>query len=330
VLTLHNPFVKEILRGYEKIRDHEYRELEKRKQHVYSLIPRVKQIDEEISRTGMMVAKVILTSPQNHEQALQEIKEKMDPLKQEKAILMTENNFPLNYLELNHQCPSCKDTGFLTEGQKCNCFKQRLINHAYEMSNMSKILAKENFQSFNLDIFSDSKYKDEDLSPKQNMHNILSIAEGFTINFDRNQKENLFFYGSTGLGKTFMCNCIAKSLLDKGHIVIYQTAFKILEILENYKFNNNRTPDVEMAYQLLFDCDLLIIDDLGTELTNAFTNTEIFNIINSRLIQGKKILISTNLSPVEVATIYSQRVSSRIFGEFTILKFYGKDLRWEK
>ncbi len=327
---MHNPFVKEILRGYEKIRDHEYRELEKRKQHVYSLVPKIKQIDEEISRTGMMVAKVILTHPENHEQALLEIKEKMDLLKQDKAILMTESNFPLNYLELNYQCPACKDTGFSTEGQKCNCFKQRLINHAYEMSNMSKVLAKENFQSFNLDIFSDSKYKDEDLSPKQNMHNILSIAEGFTINFDRNPKENLFFYGSTGLGKTFMCNCIAKSLLDKGHIVIYQTAFKILEILENYKFNNNRTPDVEMAYQLLFDCDLLIIDDLGTELTNAFTNTEIFNIINSRLIQGKKILISTNLSPVEVATIYSQRVSSRIFGEFTILKFYGKDLRWEK
>jgi DNA replication protein DnaC len=330
VLTLHNPFVKEILLGYEKIRDHEHRELEKRKQHVYSLVPRIKGIEEEISKTGMMVAKVILANPQNHEEALQKIKDKMDQLKQEKAILMTENNFPLNYLELNHQCQSCKDTGFLSEGQKCNCFKQRLINHAYEMSNMSKVLSEENFQSFNLDIFSDSKHKDEELSPKQNMQNILSIAEGFTINFDRNPKENLFFYGSTGLGKTFMCNCIAKSLLDKGKIVVYQTAFKILEILENYKFNNNRTSDVEMAYQLLFDCDLLIIDDLGTELTNAFTNTEIFNIINSRLIQGKKILISTNLSPIEVANIYSQRVSSRIFGEFTILKFYGKDLRWEK
>lgn len=327
---MYHQFVKDILLEYEKIRDFEHKELEKRKKHVYSLVPRIRAIDEEIGKTGMLVAKTILSNPQNYEQSLRYIKEKMDRLKQEKAILLTENNFPLHYMELNYQCSSCKDTGFLPDGEKCGCFKQRLINRAYEMSNMSKVLEKENFQTFNLELFSGSKYKDEELTPKQNMQNILSICEGFVINFDQKPKENLFFYGSTGLGKTFMCNCIAKALLDKGKIVIYQTAFKILEILEDYKFNNQRTPDIETSYQLLFDCDLLIIDDLGTELNNSFTNTEIFNIINSRLVQGKKILISTNLSPIEIANIYSHRVSSRIFGDFTILKFYGKDLRWEK
>ncbi|QEK13496.1 AAA family ATPase [Crassaminicella thermophila] len=327
---MYDKFIKEILLEYEKVRDFEQKKLNQRKVEVYNKIPRIEEIDKEISKTGILIAKAILENPTHYEEAVATIHERMDQLKQEKAILLTENNIPINYLQINYQCKDCKDTGFTENGKKCSCFKQKLINRAYSMSNLDKVLEKENFQSFNMELFSDEPFENEDLTPRQNMQHILSVCEGFVINFDTNPDENLLFYGTTGLGKTFLCNCIAKALLDKGKIVVYQTAFKILEILENHKFNKEKTANIKTSYQLLFDSDLLIIDDLGTELTNTFTNTELFNILNSRLIQNKKMIISTNLSPIEIANTYSDRVFSRIFGKFTILNFYGKDLRWEK
>ena len=139
----------------------------------------------------------------------------------------------------------------------------------------------------------------------------------------------MLFYGTTGLGKTFLCNCISKSLLDKDKIVIYQTAFTILEILERRRFGKGNKEISDYQYDLLFEADLLVIDDLGTEVTNTFTNAEIFNIVNTRLIAGKKTLISTNLTPKEISGIYTDRIFSRILDKFIPLKFYGKDLRWE-
>lgn len=326
---MKNNYINEILIDYQKIRDRAQKELEYRRSQVYELVPRIKELENEISRVGIEVSKAILKNLDSYEEEIERIKKYADKLKQEKAILMTENNIPLNFLDLQHKCNDCKDTGFLSGGEKCNCFKQRLIDKAYSMSNISHKLNEENFQNFNIELFSSEDFEDEEFSPRENMLNILNVCEGFVFNFEKNNNENLLFYGTTGLGKTFMCNCIAKTLLDKGKIVVYQTAFKILEILEEYKFNRDKGPEVKMSYNLLFDCDLLIIDDLGTELTNTFTNIEIFNIINTRLIQGKKTIVSTNLSPIEIAETYSDRVSSRIFGKFTMLKFFGPDLRWE-
>lgn len=305
------------------------RESEHRKKHVYTSFPRIKKIDEETTKIGISIARSILNDPANYEQTLKSLKNKMDQLKQEKAFLLTENNIPLNFLELDYQCKTCKDTGFLENGRKCNCYKQKLIDQAYLMSNLNKVLEKENFNTFDISLFKNTPFESEDVTPYENMQKVLDESALFVNNFDSENK-NLLFYGTTGLGKTFMCNCITKALLDKGKIVIYQTAFKILEILENYKFNRNKSIDVEQNYQLLFDCDLLIIDDLGTELTNSFTNSEIFYILNTRLIQDKNLIISTNLSPREVIERYSDRISSRIFDKFEIMKFYGNDLRWER
>lgn len=197
------------------------------------------------------------------------------------------------------------------------------------MSNLENVLQVENFDNFNIELFEENKFKGEELSPRENILDILSIAEGFVSNFEKNNGENLLFYGTTGLGKTYMSNCIAKALLDKGYIVIYQTAFTILEILENRRFGKGDMKLSSYQYELLFDADLLIIDDLGTEVSNTFTNAEIFNIVNTRLIKGKKTIISTNLTPKEITETYTDRVFSRIFHKFLPLKFYGKDIRWE-
>ena len=321
--------IREILISYQKKRDKAESDLELRKNDVYSQIPEFKKLDDEISKVGLQLAKLVLQNPSNKENIILESKKKMDELKSQKKELLTKYKVPNGYLEIQHDCNICKDKGFLDNGHKCNCLKQEIINEAYKMSNISRMLEKENFTTLDTSIFSSEKDPESNISPQQNMLQIVSICESFILDFDKDNGENLLFYGDTGLGKTFMCNCIAKSLLDKGHLVIYQTAFKMFEIIEDYKFKNADSHIYKENYENLFDCDLLIIDDLGTELTNSFTNSELFNILNTRLLSGKKTIISTNLSPMQLGSNYAQRIFSRIFDRFKMVKFIGKDLRWE-
>lgn len=326
-----NSKLNEILREYSRKRDRAAADQKRRIEEIYKAIPRVKEIDSEIGKTGVLIAKSLLKNPDSYDESVAQIKEKMGRLKAEKAFLLTENNIPLENLEVAYECPHCEDKGYLKNGSKCRCLKQCLIRETYKMSNIENQLSAENFKTFDIEIFSDEPFEDEPLTPRQNMLKILNIAEGFCFNFDKPNGENLLFYGTTGLGKTFLCNCIAKSLLDKGKVVIYQTAFKIMETVEAHRFNRNDSSSFSREdYNMLFEADLLIIDDLGTELSNSFTNTEFFNIINSRLLKGNKTLISTNLSLTDIANTYTDRVFSRLFSQFEMLKFYGPDLRWEK
>lgn len=319
-------YIQEIMKDYEKKRRIAQDQREKRKKEIHDAIPRIAEIEEEIRRVGISISRAILNQPEDPTRVIKELKAQLDSLKQEKAFLLTENNIPIQYLEEHYQCTQCQDKGFLPSGKKCSCFKQQLINRAYSMSNLASVLERENFQTFNINLFSNEPYGDQNISPRENILEILNICEGFVINFDSIQEENLLFYGDTGLGKTFLANCIAKALLDKGKIVVYQTAFKIFEVLEEIRFHNQKNKE---KYQLLFDADLLIIDDLGTEITNTFTNSELFNIINSRILANKKTLISTNLSPNDIMKKYDDRIFSRLFSKYTIIKFFGEDLRWE-
>lgn len=326
---MYKNIMREISLDYERRRDWNIKEKRIRTEEVYNKIPGIRRIDEEIIKTGISMSRNILGNPSGYEESVKLAKQKIDSLKMERAYLLTEANIPSDYMDLKYDCEPCKDTGFLQNGRKCNCLKQILVTKAYRMSNLSNVLNKENFQSFNIDIFSNEPFGNEKMTPKENMIDIVGISEGFIGNFDENNGENLLFYGTTGLGKTFLCNCIAKMLLDKNKIVIYQTAFTILDILERRRFGKGNNDMSDYQYNLLFDADLLIIDDLGTEVSNTFTNAEIFNIVNTRLIGGKKTLISTNLTPKEISDIYTDRVFSRILDKFIPLKFFGNDLRWE-
>lgn len=326
---MYKDIMRDIYLEYERKRDFQENEKRKRTEFVYNKVPGIRRIDEEIIKTGITMSKQILANPKGYHDAINKTKEKIESLKMERAFLLTEANIPPDYMDLKYECETCQDKGYIQNGERCNCLKQALVTRAYKMSNLNNILNKENFQTFNIDIFSDEPFGDERMTPKENMIDIVGIAEGFISNFDENNGENLLFYGTTGLGKTFLCNCIAKVLLDKNKIVIYQTAFTILDILERRRFGKDSSDIGDYQYNLLFDADLLIIDDLGTEVSNTFTNAEIFNIVNTRLIAGKKTLISTNLTPKEISEIYTDRVFSRILDKFIPLKFYGNDLRWE-
>lgn len=326
---MYTDMMREILSEYERKKEWQERDKQRRIDEVYKKIPKIEKIDEEIVKTGIDMSRHIINNPNGYLDVVKKTKEKLESLKMEKAYLLTESNIQPDYMEMRYFCDSCKDSGYLDNGEKCHCFKQALVMRAYKMSNLENVLKKENFQTFDINVFKDEPFEGERMTPRQNMIDIVGVAEGFINNFEENNGENLIFYGTTGLGKTFLCNCIAKVLLDKNKIVIYQTAFTILDILERRRFGKDKNDLNDFKYNLLFEADLLIVDDLGTEVSNTFTNAEIFNIVNTRLISGKKTIISTNLTPKEITEIYTDRVFSRILDKFIPLKFFGKDLRWE-
>lgn len=325
---MYKDILKELSTEYERKRDRQLYEQRMRKENVYKKIPAIRRIDEDIFKAGLSMSKYIIGNPDKYMEAVEEAKGTIEKLKMEKAYLLTESNIPVDYMDIKYECNTCNDTGYLDSGSQCNCLRQALVSRAYKMSNIENSLEVENFKTFNINVFSNEPFGNENMTPRENMQDIVSIAEGFISNFNENNGDNLLFYGTTGLGKTFLCSCIAKSLLDKNKIVIYQTAFTILEIIEGHRFKRD-TKANDYEYNSLFDADLLIIDDLGTEVSNTFTNAEIFNIVNTRIIGGKKTIISTNLTPKEISEIYTDRIFSRILDKFIPLKFYGPDLRWE-
>jgi len=321
--------INKLLVEYQEKLDYKKNIIKEKKKKLYKEIPKLEVIDNEIKMHSLKTNKLILRNPANIEEEISKLKMFIGELKKEKAFILTENNIPLDYLFIKYDCNLCNDTGFLKNSQKCKCLKQKIISNYYEMSNLQHKLNIENFKNFNLNIFSDKSIEGHKKSQKENIREILSKTESFATSFNSNKIKNLLFYGPTGQGKTYLCNCIANSLINKGYLVIYQTAFKLIEIIENARFNKNNFSNKDANYQMLFSSDLLIIDDLGTEFINTFTNVEIFNIINTRLNQNKKTIISTNLSPIQIKEKYSDRISSRLFGNYEMLSFYGPDLRWE-
>lgn len=326
---MNRQIIENIMTGYNKKRLKAEQDADLRKDELYDRVPNLEEIDKQITLNSIKISKLFLTKSLNQEEEISKIKFEIENLKNKKKELLIKYKIPQNFTEPDYECKMCSDTGYTQDGKRCKCFNKQITNHLYQMSNMVHMLKKENFDSFDINVFSSEPYSSEKLTPKQNMYNILQSCDDFCSNFDKTNM-NLLFYGGTGLGKTFMCNCIAKSLIDEERVVLYQSAFNLFEILENHKFNRaTESEENRMNYNLMFESELLIIDDLGTEFNNSFTNAELFNIINERLITEKKTIISTNLSLEQLASTYSDRIMSRVFNNFIPLKFYGKDLRWE-
>lgn len=310
-------------RHYDRVRTENQKRLEERRAQVYQDLPMIKELEDGIRDKGFQgVFQGIQCG--NVQGAIGDI-EAMGAMKRE---ILSQAGLGPDYLDPIYTCPFCKDTGYLEDGSRCDCLKQLLAKDLYEMSNLDRVLARENFDHFNLDVFSKTISPDEGISPYENMTSILRKVQVFLKNFPKDNGENLLFYGGTGLGKTFLSNCIAKDLLDQNYTVIYQTAFSLVDILERKKFQKDSSKDLNLAYKLLFTSDLLIIDDLGTEVTNQFTNAELFNIINTRMLGGKKLLISTNLALHEIKNVYSDRIFSRMMQSFIPIHFFGEDLRF--
>lgn len=316
-------------RLYERRKDKAKKDLESRRVDIYRFIPKIKSIDEQIRVMGLRVAKAALYAPDKAKVELKIIEEEIKVLQRDKRILLEENKIPQDYLSAQFQCDVCEDTGFLMSGKPCACYQQERIKLSYKHSNLTEVLEAENFTSFNMDIFSKDYSETLKKSPYKHMTEVKDIALDFVRTFMQKNNDNLLFYGPTGLGKTFLCNCIAKALLDQGHTVLYQTAFRTIDTISQFRFTNPKTEDMRFNYNMLLSCDLLIVDDLGTEMINSFSNTEWFNIVNTRLLENKKTIISTNFTPQQITEYYSDRIASRLFGYYNFIAFAGADLRWE-
>ncbi|HAQ42194.1 MAG TPA: DNA replication protein DnaC [Clostridiales bacterium] len=326
---MNKQIIENLMIDYNRKRLKAARNADLKRDKLYAKVPRLKEIEREIQLTSIKISKLLLSGPENLDEQVKNLKTEIENLKTQRKEIYIKHNIPENFLQPNYECKKCNDTGYNSDGKRCSCLNKQIINNLYSMSNMVHMLKKENFNSFDINVFSNAVYENEKLTPRQNMYYILDISEDFCYNFHESNM-NLLFYGGTGLGKTFMCNCIAKALIDRGISVLYQTAFSLFETVEIHKFNmQTETEENKLNYNMIFDCDLLIVDDLGTELNNSFTNSELFNIINERLITEKKTIISTNLSLEKLAQTYSDRIMSRVLNNFALLKFYGKDLRWE-
>ncbi len=203
-----------------------------------------------------------------------------------------------------------------------------MIDTVYAQSNIRGVLARENFDTFSYDYYSDEDISTTTgLSSLTTAQNAVRECRNFIKDFD-SRHGNLLIYGKTGVGKTFLSNCVAKELLEKGRSVIYFTAFQLFDILSRGVFDKDA--DAIAAHQNIFDCDLLVIDDLGTELSNAFTTSQLFLCVNERLLRSKSTIISTNLSVGMLRDTYSDRVTSRIMSHYATIPLYGGDIRMKK
>lgn len=316
-----NEIYAEIFDEYRREKKAAERKSEQLKSTLYKSIPRLSEIDDEIKKSGIELFK----SAVNHGdmQKFEDFKNNCNKLRLERQNILKNIGMDEKALEPAYKCKKCSDTG-MTGTVRCDCFNRKLAQRYYQLSNLGDILERENFDNFKYEMFSKEK-KENNISPYENIKKITSEAV-FAIENIENKPLNMLFYGHSGLGKSFMCNCIAKELMDRGYFVIYMSAYKLFSTMTNVRFNNASNAERETA-GLLEECDLLVIDDLGTEGVNSSTVPEFFDIINTRLRAGKSMLISTNLDVTDIGAVYTERVLSRILGNFKIFKFIGSDLR---
>ena len=332
---MSDQILKQILKEYEKKRFNYENEADYRKKVFFEENPEIEKLNHELNNLAIEISKNIIG---NNNYNLNNLKIKFNNLKKEKNNLLKKLNISENYFLPNYECKICNDTGYILDSNNksilCNCIKQKLFNIKYNSANIGD-LNKENFSNFDISLYSDKKNKEKfnaDISPQKNIENIKKISEKFIFEFDNPEEKNLLFTGNTGLGKTFLSNCIAYELLKKGKTVLYQSSSNMLDSIIDYKFGKKENS--ENIYNNILNVDLLIIDDLGTENINSLKFAELFNIINTRLLNQNnhitKTIISTNLNIDNLFKTYDERIVSRLVGSYNICRFFGDDIRFIK
>lgn len=327
---MNNSTLKALLIEYEKKRINAENIAQKEKEKLYAEFPELANIDKKLSSLAFTSMRELAKN--NDKKIIDDLNFNIEYLKKQKESILNSIGEKAKKIIPNYECKKCNDTGYISNGsstEMCSCLKQKLYNIEYNKSNIYN-LENQNFSNFNLNFYSDeinsAKYN-SNISPRENIKLIKNICESFINNFDNINKKNLLFTGNTGLGKTFLSSCIANELLKKEKTVLYQTSSVMLDTIISYRFGkSNVSKDV---YDYLQNVDLLIIDDLGTEGINNMKLVELFNILNSRLLNpNKKTIISTNLSLQNLFSTYDERIVSRLVGNYDICYFFGDDIRF--
>lgn len=289
-----------------------------RAQEVYLKNPRIKEIDRVLSRTPLEIMSAITSGREASEDALKTVQARNEELNTEREALLKACGYPANYTDVQYECSLCDDSGYV-DGRMCECMRRSLVLAGYESSGLGRLISKQSFDNFSLDYYSDSE------AIYENMKRNYNLLRAFAESFSEDNGKSFLLIGGTGLGKTHISTAIAKSVIDKGFDVFYVSAIDMFSDFERKQFGN-----VDRNTERYFDCDLLIIDDLGTELTNQFIVSCLYNVINSRINTAKSTIINTNLSKKEIELKYSERITSRLFGEYYPLLFAGTDIRQQK
>ncbi|MEG2235817.1 MAG: ATP-binding protein [Clostridia bacterium] len=320
--------VKNILKEFGIKKQKKEEDIKLLKKQIYSKIPELEKLKDELDKVSICVLKNNMTVDEiTRDIQNQNLQIKLNDINNKINKVLKKNGYDETVFIPKYECSLCSDTGYI-KNKQCNCLKQAIINSAYEQSNMLQ-LGEENFDTFDIGYYSSNVDEKLGKSPLENIQGIKKVSEDFCKNILKKEQKSLLFIGSTGLGKTFLSNCIAKEIISKGYTAIYQTAPLLMDTVIGHKLSYNKEESKE-KYNQIFDCDLLIIDDLGTETMNNIKFTELFNIINTRLLNNKKMVISTNLTIKKLYEIYDERVVSRFIGNFIICKFIGDDIRLKK
>lgn len=313
-MAMNNTQFDAIMRKYDKLQlQHQY-ELSKRFDEVYAKIPEYKTLEESIPTVSMSYTRRLLDGDAAARDAL---KAALAEISSKKKQLLLQNGFPEDYLEMQYNCPACKDTGYIG-GEKCSCLKKQILSVSYEQSNIAKLLETDNFSTL-----SEEYYEGEDLL---HFREAVALCHNIVDNFESN-KENLLLYGSVGVGKSFLSCCIAKELLDKGYSVLYFSSSHLFDVLAENDFRKDSKENLYTSKEDIYNCDLVVIDDLGTEITNSFVFTSLFSLITERILRNKSTIISTNLTLKHLMDLYSDRIFSRITAKYKLCKLSGPDIR---
>lgn len=309
-MALGHSKMQAILQEYDQLQTKNREEMTRRKNRVLQTAPAYFDYHNRIISLCMQHTKDTLY-PESTAASLDYQKE-LQRLRTAKEKALTDAGFPADYLEPVYQCSKCKDTGFL-ETRQCDCLKQKIIRELYAQSGIDHLLEQQNFDTLSYDY-----YTGEDLRA---FKTAVDACRDMVTHFDV-QKDNLLFYGTVGCGKSFLSCCVAKELIDRGKSVVYFSSAQLFDILyQNTLYN---------GLEELYNYELVIIDDLGAEMTNSFVTTALFSFLNERILREKATIISTNLDLSDIKDRYADRIASRIIQSFKLYKLSGPDIRIRK
>lgn len=314
-------------RRFEAERSERRKTLESQKEAAFRRQPRLKEIETELRKTSAQILAAALRGGNDPMQAVKELREKNLSLQAEKRSLLAQLHLPPDYLSERPACPLCQDSGY-ANGRMCQCLLKRYAQEQQKELSKTLDLGTQSFDSFSLDCYSDEVDRKKKSSPRAYMEGVYRYCKDYACHFGPGSG-NLLFFGSTGLGKTFLSAAIAREVISAGFSVVYDSAERIFQQFEAEKFNREESADREVNRVLR--CDLLILDDLGTEMSSPLVKSALYQIINTRLIERRSTILSTNLEPKNLSKYYSPQIASRIEGEYKIFGFFGEDIRlWRK
>ena len=305
-------------RELERRRNEAQRLQQARHDEITAKIPEITDIEAEMAQTALSVIKALGMGDKSVSYVRQLEAVSLDA-QSRRAALLKQNGYPEDYLKVKYHCSLCEDKGFVN-GRICECHKLILKSNAYE-----KLCSRFPVEKFTFNNFDVSLYPETGggITPRRRMESVMNFCKSYAADFSTDSP-SIILQGNTGLGKTHLSLAIAGEVIKRGFGVIYASAQNILSQLENEKFGRAQYADTEKN---ILECDLFILDDLGSEFRSQFTASAVYNIINTRLLNGRPTIISTNLSMESIEDIYTPRIASRILSEYTLLQFDGNDIR---